>query len=351
MRSAEITDSTAHYHAGVTVRSTLGLQLHAPRRSQVEFAAKAGIGAAIALWAATAIGLKDPYWASISAVVATAGTLGASVGASINRIAATLVALVVAVAVVAVLPVGGMLVAGALVTIVLLIMFALSLDAGARLAAASTLIVTTASGGDPVGVALSRGLNVPLGCTIAVALGFVLLPRRAARQLNDALTADEAAAATLAGQLVATYVARQAPSPELSASLAGLAKRVAGHRSTLADAAREPGSGQDAVRRLGETLDAVESLLSIDVTLARVATAATNDEAVTLVTDELASIATVLEAAAPLAPALDALDAGFAAVRERRGTVTFGTDELARLLTVVRLVHNVGAVRDRQPLA
>lgn len=317
----------------------------------MEFAAKAGIGASVALWVAGAIGLEDPYWAAVSAVVATAGTLGASVGASITRVVATLVALVIAVAVVAVVPVGGVVVAGVLVAVVLVVMFALSLDAGARLAAASTLIVTAASDGDPVGVALSRGLNVPLGCVIAVVIGFVLLPRRAARQLEEALATDEVRAVQVAGQLVRAYVATQPPPPELTAALAELTRRVGTHRTTLADAAREPGSGQGVVRQLGERLDAVEALLAIDDALARVAAAATADEAVTLVADELASVAAVLTGGGALGPQLEALDDGFAAVRQRRGTVSFGTEELARLLTVVRLVHNVGAVRDRQPLA
>jgi uncharacterized membrane protein YccC len=329
-------------------------RLHRPRRSQVEFAAKAGVAAAVALWVATAVGLADPYWAAVSAVVATAGTLGASVGAAVTRVVATLVALAMAVAVVFVIPNGGVLLSGALVAVVLLVMFALSLDAGARLAAGSTMIVTAASGGDPLGVAVSRGVNVPLGCAIAVVIGLVLLPRRAGRQLADDLAGDQERAIQLGGALLATYVSGQQPTPEVTRELADLGHRVDGHRVTLADAGREPGSGAATVQELADTLGGIEAMLDIDVTLSRVATAATDDRAPELVAGELTAVATVLGGgdteAASLGPALASLDDCFAAVRERRGTVDYGTEELARLLTVIRLTHNVLSVLNRQAL-
>lgn len=325
------------------------LPLQLPRRAQVEFAIKAGVGATLSLWIATAVGLEDPYWAAVSAVVATAGTLGASVAASITRVVATVVALALAVAFVAVVPFSGAVVAGALVAVALLVMFALSLEAGARLAAASTLIVTAASGGDPVGIAISRGLNVPLGCAIAVIVGLVLLPRRAARQLAEALRDDELAAVGVAGELVAAYVAGEGPGPGSVDALSSLSRRVGGHRATLADAAREPGSGRSAVSQLEERLAVVETLLGIDDTLVRTAAAAEGDAAMGLVGEELSEVAAVLGRAGQLAPALARLDSGFAEVRQRRGTVDYRTDELARLLTVMRQVHNVDAVVHRRP--
>lgn len=325
------------------------LPFQLPRRSQVEFAVKAGVGATLSLWIATAAGLEDPYWSAVSAVVATAGTLGASVAASVTRVVATVVALVLAVAFVAVVPFSGAVVAGALVAVALLVMFSLSLEAGARLAAASTLIVTAASGGDPVGIAVSRGLNVPLGCAIAVIVGLVLLPRRAARQLAGALRDDEAAALGIAGELVAAYAAGVGPDPGSLDALSSLSQRVGGHRATLADAAREPGSGRTTVDQLEERLAVVESLLGIDGVLARTAAAAEGDAAMVLVGEELSAVAEALARVEQLGPALARLDTGFAEVRQRRGTVDYRTDELARLFAVMRQVHNVDAVVHRRP--
>lgn len=325
--------------------------LRVPRRAQVEFALKAGVGATVSLWVATAVGLEDPYWAAVSAVVATAGTLGASVAASVTRVVATIVALLLAVAFVAVVPFSGALVAGVMVALALLVMFTLSLEAGARLAAGSTLIVTAASGGDPVGIAVSRGLNVPLGCAIAVVVGLVVFPRRAARQLADALADDEAAATRMAGELVGAYAAGGAPSVDALAGLSSLRRRVGGHRATLVDAGREPGTGRDAVGALEERLSVVETVLDIDDALARTASAGVGDGAAAIVGVQLAAVAEALRDGEPLGPALAVLDDGFAAVRQRKGTVDYGTEELARLLTVIRQVHNVDAALQRRPLS
>ena len=317
------------------------------RRAQVEFAVKAGLGAMASLWVASAVGLEDSYWAAVSAVVATAGTLGASVAASITRVVATLVALVLAVGVVALVPFGGVMLSGVLVSLTLLVMFALSLEAGARLAAASTLIVTAASGGDPVGMAVSRGLNVPLGCAVAVAIGLTVLPRRAGRQLVDDLEADREQAVALAAEALASYVAGEAPGSEEQGRLQALERRVAGHGTTLADAGREPGSNQQVAADLRLQLEAVRSLLEATQALAQAAGAATGDRAPSLVAGELDGVVAALREGVGLAAAVLSLDAAFAAVRERRGTVDYGTDELTRLLAVLRVVHTIASTLDR----
>jgi hypothetical protein len=81
-----------------------------------------------------------------------------------------------------------------------------------------------------------------------------------------------------------------------------------------------------------------------------VATVAIDDRAPILVTAELPAVAAALEDGIVPTPSLVALDACFAAVRERRGTVDYGTEELSRLLTVMRLAHNVSSTLDRQHL-
>ena len=109
------------------------------------------------------------------------------------------------------------------------------------------------------------------------------------------------------------------------------------------------GSVPGSVAGIVERLAVVESLLAIDETLARTAAAAEGDAATVLVGDELSGVAAALERADQLGPALARLDASFAEVRQRRGTVDYRTDELARLLSVMRQVHNVDAVVHRRP--
>jgi uncharacterized membrane protein YccC len=133
-------------------------RLRRPTRSSLEFAAKAAVATAIAIWLGNRIGLHDSYWAGVSAVVATAGTLGASLGAAVSRISATLVGLAIGLAAFA-LPVSGVLAAGATIFVALTVLPALSLDAGARLGAGSTLIVTALPGHGAISDALARGAN------------------------------------------------------------------------------------------------------------------------------------------------------------------------------------------------
>jgi uncharacterized membrane protein YgaE (UPF0421/DUF939 family) len=190
-RRTATTQETAH---GVQAHSAAALaherraiatfvlgRLRRPTRSSLEFAAKAAVATTLAIWLGQRIGLSDSYWAGVSAVVATAGTLGASLGAAVSRISATVVGLLIGLAVFA-LPVSGVLVSGATVFVALTVLPALSLDAGARLGAGSTLIVTALPGHSAVGDALARGANVPLGCAIAVVVGLVLMPHRAAER-------------------------------------------------------------------------------------------------------------------------------------------------------------------------
>ena len=58
--------------------------LRRPTRASIELAARAGIATAVSIWLGDRIGLRDSYWAGISPVVATAATIGASVGMTLS---------------------------------------------------------------------------------------------------------------------------------------------------------------------------------------------------------------------------------------------------------------------------
>ncbi|MFM8305401.1 MAG: FUSC family protein [Actinomycetota bacterium] len=347
------------------------LHLRRPNRSAWELGLRAAIGAGLALWIGTLIGLEDPYWGAVSAVVATAGTLGASLGAAVQRVAATTIALVIGLGFAA-LPVNGVVVSATAVGVTYLVMITLGLDAGARLAAASTLIVTAIPGTDALDLALSRGLNVPLGCLIAVGVGVVVFPHRASTALRTGLHAGLAQGAAVAAAAVRAYVGDgnggdAGGSPETAGALAARVTRleaaVASHRGVLRDAAREPGSARH-LSGLEQLLSSDEELLDHARALVGLAMSGADDGAPVLVGDALNRVAEAIDAVVPaLAPedadgaaemraasgpdglqtALAALDAAFAEVRRHRGTVEHSTEELTRLLSVIRRVHGVGA--------
>jgi uncharacterized membrane protein YgaE (UPF0421/DUF939 family) len=326
------------------------VEFRRPTRASVEFAVKAGVSAALAIWVGERIGLQDSYWAGISAVVATAGTLGASLRTAISRISATVVGLLIGLASLA-LPVSGTVVQGLTVFVALVVLSALSLDAGARLGAATTLIVTAIPGNHAVSDALARGANVPLGCAIAVAVGMVLLPRRAVDRLRADLQADAVAAGELARSAVIAYADGKS-APDLSERVNALSRANAGHVTALRDAAREPGGRGGRLLVLEQRVTAVESFIGHVGSLVEAVGEADDDPAPALVREELRAVASELAEAVGalvsdpdrsdprgLRRTLSELDAAFAGARARRATATYPTEELMRLLSVMRLLH------------
>lgn len=331
--------------------------LRRPTRSSLELAAKAAAATAIAIWLGNRIGLRDTYWAGVSAVVATAGTLGASMGAAVSRISATVVGLAIGLAAFA-LPVSGVLIAGATVFVALTVLPALSLDAGARLGAASTLIVTALPGHGAVGDALARGANVPLGCSVAVVVGLVLLPHRAAERLRSELADD----IERAGELVRSALQKYLGAPvaeDLPDRLGELTRVSSAHAAALRDAAREPGERGPRLQQLQRHVAAVGELVDQVGSLVRIAAQADEDRVQSLVRDELEAAAEALADAAHsvaarsendgpegglrrASRALSDLDGAFADARGRRATVDYSTDEITRLLSVIRSAHTAG---------
>jgi uncharacterized membrane protein YccC len=281
------------------------------------------------------------------------------VGAAISRISATIVGLVIGLAAFA-LPLSGPILEGATVFVALIVMAVLSLDAGARLGAATTLIVTAIPGSNAVGDAVSRGANVPLGCAVAVGVGFLLLPQRAAERLRASLRASIEQAGELVRSAIHAYVS--APAEEdLDARLQRLAANHSAQLTALHDAAREPGERGERLLALQRDVAQVGALVEPVGALVAVVAEADNDTAPSLVGGELQQVAdTFADAARALAgggnpdtregtlqrlsDALAALDAAFAAARERRATVEFSTEQVARLLSVVRALHAATAI-------
>jgi uncharacterized membrane protein YccC len=295
------------------------------------------------MWLSQLAGLADPYWAAISAVVATAPTVGANLTAALSRVAATVVGLALGLAAVAVWG-SGVLVAGVTVFIALLVLPALSLDRGARLGAATTLIMTALPSAEALDDAFARGLNIPLGCGVAVAVGFVLLPKRAGDRLQDALRADVAATGELARSALETYAGAR-PSGDLTTSVSRLQGARAARAAALREALREPGEHGERGRGLKREFSATGELIDEVATLATVAQEGRSDRVPELIRAELLAVGDAVARAAAgyggsaasrhrfveAHAALAALQSGFAAVRARRATVPYQTDEVVRL--------------------
>ena len=335
-------------------------RLRWPNRSAVEFAIKAGLATVVSVGLSRWIGLNSPYWAGISAVVATAGSLGASVNASITRIVATLIALVIAIGVV-LLPFDNLLIAGLTVSVTLLVMSALRLDAGARLAGASTLLLTAIPGDDPLSVAIGRGLNVPLGCVIAVLVGLVLFPHRAVDDLRSGLTTDLKGSLRLAADAVACWM-NSAESPqidELDPRLQQLLSDVRRRDQLFTEATFEPGGMGRQTQSLAKALELTKRMSRVTRSLVIVASRGTDDSAQQLLETEFRAVIDAIERSSALiddalwqdssslatsihtelSASLTALDAGFRRLRESRATAPYSDRDVEHLLHAMWCVH------------
>jgi uncharacterized membrane protein YgaE (UPF0421/DUF939 family) len=138
---------------------------------------------------------------------------------------------------------GGTLVGAATVLVALLVLPALSLDRGVRLGAATTLIVVAFPGSDALNHARSRGLNVPLGCSAAVLVGFVLLPKRAGERLRADVLTDIRTAGELARSAMDRYTGERGDDGDLRARVRVLSRA---HASLNAMPFANPASGATA---------------------------------------------------------------------------------------------------------
>lgn len=337
-------------------RSPLG-RLRPPTQASLEFAAKAGVSVALAMSLSSAIGLHDRWWAGISAIVATADTIGASMGAAVLRIAATVVGLLVGLVPVA-LSAHGVLASGATVLVALVVLFALSLDGGARLGAATTLIVTSAPGSNAVSTALARGANVPLGCAVAVGVGMLFVGQRAGDRLRRDLRRDVGETGALAAAALSTWDDRQAPQ-DLRGRLAALLASRPARAAALHDAAHEPRQHGHRLTTLTQQVESIDALVSATAALVDLATEDRSDRAPNLFAVELHGVAGALAdtaeaftAGAPdgvirlseagLLTALSELDREYSAARERRALARLPDSEVVRMLSLIRAVHAAG---------
>ncbi|MEX1218047.1 MAG: FUSC family protein [Acidimicrobiales bacterium] len=330
-----------------------------PSRTSAEFAVKAGIATIIAIGTARVIGLNSPYWAGISAVVATAGTLGASINAAVMRIVATVIALLIAIGVV-LLPVDGLAVAGITVSVTLLIMSSLNLEAGAKLAGASTLLLTAIPQGDPLSTAIGRGLNVPLGCIVAVAVGLVIFPRRAVTGLRIGMTEDFVGSFRLTAEALEHWL-DSTTSPQLTHRLNALLDDVAKRETAYAEASYEPSGIGDRSADLLQALFLTARLSRICRSVLIVTEKFSEDSIQRLLESEFRTVIEALhtaisdideqiwlntakfslEVAAVLKPATTRLDQGFRRLRSGRETAPFSDSEVEHLLHVMWCIHRL----------
>ncbi|GEL21792.1 hypothetical protein PSU4_07460 [Pseudonocardia sulfidoxydans NBRC 16205] len=330
-------------HAGAAVRARVQL----PTIPLLKHALKTGLAVGLAVWLARLAGLEDPYWAGISAAVVSNPNLGGSIGSALSRVGATVAGLALGLAALTLFG-QGIVVGAVVVGVAVLVLPMIGITTGVRLGAATTLILTVYPATDELVVAVSRGLNIPLGSAVAVLVGLLVWPSRASRALRSRLRADVASVGVLARDALAGY-AGTGSVDVIHEQVRAIEHAPAAHAALLRDATREPGAGAALQRQT----DVAARLVAETITLSRAATSGAGDRAAELLAPQLLGVGDAIEqttrtyadrveapafaeAVGRAEQAVAALRAALDELRSRRGTVTYTSDELLHLLSTIQ---------------
>ncbi|KMO11089.1 hypothetical protein SQ03_28265 [Methylobacterium platani JCM 14648] len=189
---------------------------------------------------AESLGLPQGYWAVITALIVTQGSVGGSLKAAFDRFLGSVLGACYGGAVAFAIPHhGGASTFAALFVAVAPLTVAAAASAGFRIAPITAIIVllsTTGSTLGPLAFALDRILEIGLGCVVGLAVSLLVAPARAAR----AVTGQAAALARLlAGQLEALARLDGEETPEAKALPPAVRRSLARLETLVGEAARE----------------------------------------------------------------------------------------------------------------
>ncbi|MBY0298914.1 MAG: FUSC family protein, partial [Methylobacterium sp.] len=175
---------TTRFPFAQRLRAWLQIRLTA-RRAILTQGARMTVASLATYVLAEALGLPQAFWAVVSALIVTQGSLGGSLKAAFDRFLGSVLGAVYGGAVALALPhQGSVASAVALVVAVAPLAVAAAHSAGFRVAPITAVIVllsTTGATLGPLVFALDRILEVGLGCAIGLAASLLVAPARATR--------------------------------------------------------------------------------------------------------------------------------------------------------------------------
>lgn len=326
------------------------------RVSRLEFrlGIRLALTAVLAMLAGRALGVHAFYWAGISAIVVSTGSPGGSFRASLGRFGGTLVGL--AVGTLFVLILGHRLVAVALaIPLTILICQGVGLKASVKVAALTTLFpVTLAAAGQgfqvTMATAASRAENVLLGCLVTLLIDGLIWPERVTAKLLGRIQLDVARTGRLASDLLDAYLAGtdqpfEATVLELQAACLHYSQRL----KELGPAAED----QDApLKTLANQAGILHQLVDHCAALRHIQRRTAGDRAQGMLRGELEALSSAVRESARtfgrdeaafagslqgIGMAVGRLEEAYDDVRGDKGTQTFSSQEVFRLLGVLYL--------------
>ena len=167
----------------------------AAHRAEMTLSLRITVAGLIALAIGELLGVRQVYWAVLTAVIVMQASVGGSLKATIDRLAGTAAGALWGAALGAAIPHPGALATGGLLAAALLPLAALvAWWPSYRVAPVTAIIVLLVPHGDagPVQAAIERLIEITLGCAVALGVALAITPLRAHRLLSaaaaDALT-------------------------------------------------------------------------------------------------------------------------------------------------------------------
>jgi fusaric acid resistance family protein len=164
-------------------------RLHA-RRAQLALAFRSTVAASVAFAAASALDLRLPLWAVLTALIVTQGSVGRSLKATRDYMFGTIGGAIYGGAIAVLIPHSGELqLLAVLVLTVAPLAFVASLNPSLNAATVTgviVLLVPAMSHIDPLSSAIDRVGEVAVGAFVGLAVSFIVLPSRAHVQIRSA---------------------------------------------------------------------------------------------------------------------------------------------------------------------
>jgi hypothetical protein len=210
------------------------------RRRLLVPSAKTALAAALCWWLAQRFGWRDGYWGSISAIIVLQSNVGATVGASRDRILGTLIgaAFGFSFSLFGTLPWNYILAVMAAVVVCGL----LGLRSSSRLAGVTiTIVMLVQKTGPRWSLALDRVSEVMIGILVALAVTTLVFPDRARLRLRDGLAQEFLVLGAFFEAILQGF--RGAPAENLAALHDDSLAMLRGNNQLLDAARNEPSGG------------------------------------------------------------------------------------------------------------
>lgn len=343
------------------------MQWRWPNRQEWLLTAKLLVIMFTAYFAAQLLGLNSPIWAAATAVIIAGGTPGAAARSGLSRIQGTLIGLVAGLLMHLLLG-HTLLAAAAGFVAASLLCFSLGFKQEMKLAAITSLMTTLIVQGDGMSssllMALWRAGDILLGGAVGIGLSYLLVPQRAARELERHMQEQIRHLGQLGRDILLCYVSQEQGAGDFQQRLRFHETAHELRRTLQRELSLEP-ADPDLKAQLAARIQILEQLTHGVTALLRTVELCKPEPSRQLLASPLRELADALAECAErwetaewqaglakLVACDEAVQAGFARIYPQLQPPNYTSADLFHLTDVVlwshRLVHGFGCLNPRE---